>query len=80
MRVSSYKFRSCVKLLDILAGRRIRLLQAKFFTRCGVVIDLQKRVFIEHLLDFLAQLKRGKLEQANRLLQLWRERQMLRKP
>ena len=40
--------------------------------------ELQKRVVVEHLLDFLRQLQGGQLQQANRLLQLRRKRQMLR--
>ena len=58
MGVSSYKFRSSFKLQNLLTGRYIRLRQAKLFTRRGVFVDLQKRIFIKHLLDFLTQLKR----------------------
>ena len=79
MGVTSYKFRSNFQLLHFLANRRIGLLQAKLFSRCSVFIEFKKRIFVKHLPDFLAQLKRGQLEQANRLLQLRRERQVLRK-
>ena len=36
------------------------------------------RVLLEHLLDLLVQLERGQLQQADRLLQLRRQRQVLR--
>ena len=44
----------------------------------GLVLDLEERVLLEHLLDFLVQLERRELQQADRLLQLRRQRQMLR--
>ena len=80
MGVTSYKFRSAFLLLHILANRRIGLLQTKLFSRCRVFIEFKKWIFVKHLPDFLAQLKRGQLEQANRLLQLRRQREVLRKP
>ena len=43
----------------------------------GCVV-LEKRIVDEHLLDFLRQLQRGQLQQLYRLLQLRRERQVLR--
>ena len=42
------------------------------------MIHFQERIGFEHLLDFLGQLQSGELQQAYRLLQLGRERQMLR--
>ena len=54
------------------------MVYTKLFTHGRFFSHLQKRIFIEHLLDFLAQLQRGELQQANGLLQLGRERQMLR--
>ena len=44
----------------------------------GLVLALQEGVVLQHLLDFARQLQRGQLQQANRLLQLRRERQVLR--
>ena len=40
--------------------------------------QLQKRVVVEHLLNFLAQLQGGELQQTDGLLELWSQRQMLR--
>ena len=54
------------------------MLNAKFFPDGSVLRHFQKRVFVQHLLDFLAQFERGELQQANRLLQLRGEREMLR--
>ena len=45
-----------------------------------VVGQLQQRVVGQHLLDFLRQLQRGQLQQADGLLQLGGERQMLGDP
>ena len=39
---------------------------------------IQKWVVDQHLFDFLRQLQRGQLQQLNGLLQLRREREMLR--
>ena len=80
MGAGSYEIRSSFKFLHLLTDGFIKLLQAKLFTRRSFFGDFQKRVFVEHLLDFLAQLQRGELQQANGLLQLWRERQVLRNP
>ena len=38
----------------------------------------KKRVLVEHLLDFLCHFQRGQLQQPDGLLQLRRERQVLR--
>jgi hypothetical protein len=40
-------------------------------------LGLEKRVLLEHLLDFLVQLERRQLQQPDRLLKLWRQRQVL---
>ena len=53
-------------------GRRLEGLPALF-------LDFEEGVLLEHLLDFLVQLQRGELQQPDRLLQLRRERQVLRK-
>ena len=52
--------------------RHARLVQAG-----TVIFAVQKRVVVEHLLDFLAQLQCGELQQADGLLQLRRQSQML---
>jgi hypothetical protein len=53
--------------------------KAELFPVSAVVgLQLQKGVVVEHLLDFLAQFERRQLQQPDRLLQLRRERQMLR--
>jgi hypothetical protein len=41
-------------------------------------LGFQKRVLVEHLLDLLRHFQRGQLQQPDGLLQLRRERQMLR--
>ena len=46
--------------------------------RRRVLLDLEERVLLEHLLDFLVQLERRQLEQPDRLLQLRRQREVLR--
>ena len=46
----------------------------------GLVVGFEEGVALEHLLDFLVQLQRGQLQQADGLLQLGRQRQVLRKP
>jgi hypothetical protein len=43
-------------------------------------IGVEEGVLLEHLADFLVQFQRGQLQQADRLLQLGRERQVLREP
>ena len=43
-----------------------------------IVLGFQKRVLVEHLPHFLVQLQRGQLQQPDRLLQLRRQRQVLR--
>ena len=52
--------------------------------RCEALLALgrlqvlfQKRIVVQHLVDFLAQLQCRELQQANRLLQLGRQGQML---
>ena len=67
-----------LKILDVLADRYIRRGQTKLLPRSRLIRELQKRVLVQHLLDFLAQLQRRELQQTNRLLQLRRQRQMLR--
>ncbi|MCY1526033.1 hypothetical protein D9M68_610360 [compost metagenome] len=64
---------------DLFAGahRRIDLIQTKSLALGELFGALQKRVLVEHLLDLLRHLQRGKLQQTDRLLQLGRERQML---
>lgn len=52
--------------------------QAELLARRGLVVALQERVVVEHLLDFALQLQRRQLQQADRLLQLRREGQVLR--
>ena len=47
--------------------------------RRRLLLGLEERVLLEHLLDFLVQLERRQLEQPDRLLQLRRQRQVLRK-
>ena len=44
----------------------------------GLLLGLEERVLLEHLLDFLVQLERRQLQQPDRLLQLRRQREMLR--
>ena len=53
------------------------LVQAKGFGGGFFFSALQKGVVVQHLVDFLRQLQRGQLQQADRLLQLGRERQVL---
>ena len=69
-----------LKLPIAFADRRIGLWQAKVFPFCAVFRQFQKRVFVEHLVHFLAQFQGRQLQKANGLLQLGRERQMLRYP
>ena len=57
--------------------RRISARQTEFFAGCLVGQDFEKRVVVEHLLDFLGQFEGGQLQQSDRLLQLGRERQVL---
>ena len=62
-------------------GRRHRVLfvESEIFTRRQVFhFFFKKRVVVQHLFDFLAQLQGGELQQADGLLQLWRECQVLR--
>jgi hypothetical protein len=59
------------------ADMGVGLVQAKGFGWRFFFGALQKRVLVQHLVDFLRQLQRGQLQQADRLLQLGRERQML---
>jgi hypothetical protein len=64
-------------LFAIVLGRGVGLGQPKLFARGLFHFLFQKRVVVEHLVDLLAQLHGGELEQADRLLQLGRERQVL---
>jgi hypothetical protein len=52
--------------------------RAQGSNRRVVFLGLEKGVLLEHLLDFLLQLQRRQLQQADRLLQLRRQRQVLR--
>lgn len=61
----------------LVLGGLVRSLQAELLARGIVRGQLQKRVVVEHLLDFLGQLQGGQLQQPDGLLQLRRERQML---
>jgi hypothetical protein len=65
-----------------LVARRRRALGHRLLEhrRRMLLVRLQERVLFEHLLDFLLQLERRQLQQADRLLQLRREGQMLREP
>ena len=67
-----------VSIAIILTHWRVRLRQTKVLARRLVQVELKEGVVVEHLLDLLAQLECGQLQQADRLLQLWREGQMLR--
>ena len=60
------------------ADRRICLTQAKLFTWCLFVRQLQERVVVQHLVYLLAEFQGGELQQTNGLLQLRGERQVLR--
>jgi len=73
-----YGIRSGFKLAGFLADRRVDLAEPEILTRGGLLGHFKKRVFVEHLLDFLAQFQRRQLQQADRLLQLGREREVLR--
>src|SRR5262245_41079921 len=62
-------------------GRRLgaaRALGRSLAGSGGLFLGFEERVLVEHLLDFLLQLERRQLQQADRLLQLRRQRQMLR--
>ena len=61
-----------------MADQRVGRFQAVLLALGRLVVDFQKRIGLEHLLDFLRQLQGGELQKADRLLQLRRERQMLR--
>ena len=45
--------------------------------RDGLLFRLEERVLFHHLLDLLVQFQGRELQQTDRLLQLWRQRQML---
>src|SRR6185312_7186942 len=62
----------------LVAALRIGLHWAELLARRILLGDFQKRVLVQHLLDFLAQFQRRELQQPDRLLQLRRQRQMLR--
>ena len=70
--------RGLIGLVVIAAGAHVGVTESELLGRRGLVGDFQKRVVIQHLLDFLAQLQRGELQQADRLLELGRQSQMLR--
>jgi hypothetical protein len=54
------------------------MLQPELLAHRSLFRHFEERVLVEHLLDFLAQLKRRQLQQPDRLLQLGRQRKMLR--
>mmetsp|Transcript_42777 Transcript_42777/g.69785 ORF Transcript_42777/g.69785 Transcript_42777/m.69785 type:complete len:363 (-) Transcript_42777:210-1298(-) len=56
-------------------GRRVRSQLGRADRE--LLLRLQQRVAGEHLLDLLVQLQRRQLQQPDRLLQLWRQRQVL---
>jgi hypothetical protein len=60
------------------ASRRIGFVETKLFARRFFKFFVEKRVLVKHLLNLLAQLQGRQLQQTDRLLQLGRERQMLR--
>ena len=61
-----------------IASGGIGLVETKLFARRFFKIFVEKRVLVEHLLNLLAQLQGRQLQQSDGLLQLGRERQMLR--
>ena len=63
--------------LVALGGRRT-LGRRRIERRRRFLVGFEEGVLLEHLLDFLVQLERGQLQQADRLLQLRRQRQVLR--
>jgi hypothetical protein len=77
-RAAAARLRRRFKLAAVLADRRVDVLQPELLTHRGLFRHFEERVFVEHLLDLLAQLKRRQLQQADRLLQLGRQREMLR--
>ena len=48
------------------------------FVRQRRIVLFEKRIVLQHLLDLLREFERGQLQQSDRLLQLRRERQVLR--
>ena len=61
----------------VVLGHGIGAVQAILFPLGGLVVFFQKRVVVEHLLDFLTEFQGGELQQPDRLLQLRRQGQML---
>ena len=65
-------------VIDFVAwSDRVGMGHAKFLALGRFQVFFQKWVIVEHLVDFLAQLQCRELQQANRLLQLGRQGQML---
>ena len=60
-----------------LTHRRVGLRQAEFLTRQRLLGQFQERVVVQHLAHLLAEFERGELQQADRLLQLGRQGQVL---
>ncbi len=58
---------------------RIRAIEPELLARRFVGVALQKRVVVQHLLDLGDELERGQLQQPDRLLQLRRQREVLRR-
>ena len=65
--------------LGALVSRGADALESELHRRV-VFLDIQEWVLLEHLLDFLVQFQRRELQQPDRLLQLRRQRQVLRQP
>ncbi len=64
-------------MLVVLAHRRVGLGQAELLALGLFHAELEEGVVVQHLLDFLAELERGQLQQPDGLLELWREGQVL---
>ena len=62
------RFLRAFKITRVLGDRRVGLVDAKVLALGGLVAALEKRVFVEHLLDLLAQLQGRQLQQADGLL------------
>jgi hypothetical protein len=62
----------------IARDRRVDGVEPELLARRFFGGALEERVLVEHLLHLLAQFERGELQQPDRLLQLGREREMLR--
>jgi hypothetical protein len=78
--IACYRTGSTLRLKVIAAHRGVNLRQSEFLARRLLGVQLQERVVVEHLLDLLAELQCGELQQTDRLLQLGSECKMLRNP